>query len=108
MTDPTIEKLAGPSRLIPAMWALTVWHGDELAGADFKALGAMRRMMLALLGNGFITEFETLSWSSETTWSYHRGIANPGEIMDDLVDLIQTLQPDWPFRVRVWIAGGDD
>lgn len=87
---------------------LTVWHGDDLAGGEVRTLMTVRRTLTGMLHHGFISDFETHATSTETTWSYHRGTEDPGGIMRGLMDLLETLEPGWPYRARVWIAAGDD
>ena len=80
-------------------YALSATHGDDLNGADHKALATIRRTMLGLLEHGFITELNTYSGACVTEWSFLAGSEHPGQILEGLADTVRAIAPDgWIVR----------
>lgn len=87
---------------VTEVYALSATHGDDLSGADHRALATIRRTMLGLLEHGFITELNTYSGACVTEWSYLPGTEHPDQILAGLVDTVRAIAPDtWVISTAV-------
>jgi hypothetical protein len=77
--------------VVTTFW-LTVEH-DQPGGHDFQVLATIRRTLLGLASHGFITDVQTYSSTEVTSWSYHPGTEDGGEILAGLVDTAKALAP---------------
>jgi hypothetical protein len=83
---------------VAVTFTLTARHGDDLAEADFAALGTMRRTLLGLLDHGSIVELNTYSGTGETVWSYQEGDEDGSGVMLGLLTVLKAVAPDdWIF-----------